>query len=122
MAMAAAHSHTATGDMRQAVLGQPNSQHPWSEHPTSNIQRSTKFQVPTATNATWILNLGSSLDVGCWMLDFRSFVLPGVKCSPKPAVTEDYFNPPLLLCAAPKNPAPSLPNPRAAGGPGLRRT
>src|SRR5207302_517401 len=92
MAMAAAHSHTVTGDMRQAVLGQPNIQHPWSEHPTSNIQhptsniqhpekhhtnganvqhptskiqRRSKFQVPTATNGNWILDL-------LWMLDVRS--------------------------------------------------
>src|SRR2546427_13294541 len=36
-----------------------------NEHPTSKIQRRSKFQVPTATKD---LDLGSSLDLGCGML------------------------------------------------------
>ena len=69
------------------------------QHPRSKIQRRSKFQVPTATNGNWILDL-------LWILDVGSSLV----------------TPPLLLCAAPKIPAPSLPNPRGAGGPGPRRT
>src|SRR6266436_4525242 len=45
---------------------------------TSNIQRSSKIQVSNhrrmIPNANWGLDLGASLDLGCWLLDvFPSF-------------------------------------------------
>ena len=46
------------------------------QQPTSNSQRRSRIQIPIfgREHAVWILYLGSSLDVGCWMLD----VLPGI--------------------------------------------
>jgi len=45
-----------------------------AEHLTSNFQHPEKIQAPNSKEeksaaVTWILGLGSSLDVGCWILD-----------------------------------------------------
>ncbi len=41
------------------------------QHPTSNIQKRSNIEDPTAAPASenWRLDLGAFLDVGCWMLD-----------------------------------------------------
>src|SRR2546428_6698965 len=50
-----------------------------SQHPTSNIQRSIEIQAPNVSRHLLVnrtLRFGSSLDVGCWLLDVSAGLTP----------------------------------------------
>src|SRR5205823_5737608 len=91
-------SPSAWSSLPRSVQGQPRFEHPsayqsepatgraqvqsgWNSAPPRpaaeparrppNRSITAKFKVATAADGTWMLDLGSSLDLGCWMLDVR---------------------------------------------------